>query len=405
MRTWKALPMMFLLGAAWSSVCRGQEKKSPSSQPSSDDKAAIRRLIDRLGSDDFRVREEATRKLKALGEKALPQVEKAVQSADAEVRRRAQRIAAHLREQKRQRVLREILAEASFRPIDRAIERMAMRAEFDKPENWERFIRLADAMTQRASQLGGKRWTLPDVDFRKFPTISDGPEGGLLRRQLRVDSKIRLDGCGHIFTSIHRCFLVSSGTIPRFRMLTESIVFVNGDLLGCSAISNSFVFCNGDIGRVAAIRDSVILATGDIQGSSNSENSFFQVKSVMRQRIARGNVYLNLDEVRCARSVNNQFPRSKKGPLQIVKFFDPSALGIAFSQSGEQVRIVKVREGEAFARASLRAGDVVLRADTNEISSAEELRKFLRCRLPGEEFVLTVRRGKKIVETKVKLKD
>jgi HEAT repeat protein len=57
----------------------------------SDDKE-IARLVKQLGDDDFDKREEATARLKEIGEPALDALDKAKSSRDAEVRRRAEEI-------------------------------------------------------------------------------------------------------------------------------------------------------------------------------------------------------------------------------------------------------------------------------------------------------------------------
>src|SRR2546423_839626 len=54
-----------------------------------DDPADIPRLIDRLGADDFKAREEASEKLVAFGPKALPQLHRATNNKDTEVANRA----------------------------------------------------------------------------------------------------------------------------------------------------------------------------------------------------------------------------------------------------------------------------------------------------------------------------
>ena len=58
------------------------------------DAAVIARWIERLGDDDFDKREEASQKLEAAGEAALPALHEAAEKhADAEVRARAGKIA------------------------------------------------------------------------------------------------------------------------------------------------------------------------------------------------------------------------------------------------------------------------------------------------------------------------
>ncbi|HVS34583.1 MAG TPA: HEAT repeat domain-containing protein, partial [Gemmataceae bacterium] len=60
---------------------------APPAEPPID--PAVAKLVEQLGDNDFRVREEASRRLKAIGLPALPALRKALTCPDAEVRRRA----------------------------------------------------------------------------------------------------------------------------------------------------------------------------------------------------------------------------------------------------------------------------------------------------------------------------
>jgi gas vesicle protein len=62
------------------------------SKPSPPDAKQIQKLIRDLGSDDFGIREKASRALSDAGKGALPALREALQSNDAEVRQRARRI-------------------------------------------------------------------------------------------------------------------------------------------------------------------------------------------------------------------------------------------------------------------------------------------------------------------------
>ncbi len=81
-------------------------------------KAQIEKLIAELGSDDFQARESATTKLELIGDSALPYLEKAEKSEDAEVRRRAEELRASLRAaaELRKKELTEGLVKKAFRP-------------------------------------------------------------------------------------------------------------------------------------------------------------------------------------------------------------------------------------------------------------------------------------------------
>jgi hypothetical protein len=68
----------------------------PTGKGAQDDVAAVEKLIRDLGDDSFEVRESASTKLALIGERALPLLEKALQSDDAEVRRRAEDLKAKI---------------------------------------------------------------------------------------------------------------------------------------------------------------------------------------------------------------------------------------------------------------------------------------------------------------------
>ncbi|HEX5273294.1 MAG TPA: hypothetical protein VFW33_22510, partial [Gemmataceae bacterium] len=74
----------------------GTEGLDLSDKGSRDDVAAVEKLIRDLGDDDFEVRESASRRLALIGEPALPLIEKAHKSGDAEVRRRTEDLKAEI---------------------------------------------------------------------------------------------------------------------------------------------------------------------------------------------------------------------------------------------------------------------------------------------------------------------
>jgi HEAT repeat protein len=65
--------------------------RSAADEPSKSEQK-IRSLVNQLGSKRFQEREEAARQLSLLGKTALPALQDAAKSTDAEVRRRAQQL-------------------------------------------------------------------------------------------------------------------------------------------------------------------------------------------------------------------------------------------------------------------------------------------------------------------------
>jgi hypothetical protein len=81
-----------------------------------EDVEAVKKLVRELGDDAFAVRESATTKLALLGEPALPYVEPALKSDDAEVRRRADRVKRRIVAVAQER-RKELLSQALPRPV------------------------------------------------------------------------------------------------------------------------------------------------------------------------------------------------------------------------------------------------------------------------------------------------
>ncbi|MBL8796581.1 MAG: HEAT repeat domain-containing protein [Planctomycetia bacterium] len=81
--------LAWLIGVSIRDEAAGQDRPPPACPASPED---LRSLIDRLGADQFRVRERASEELTAIGRRAEPALRQAVHCADAEIRMRAARI-------------------------------------------------------------------------------------------------------------------------------------------------------------------------------------------------------------------------------------------------------------------------------------------------------------------------
>jgi hypothetical protein len=390
-RIW--LPLLLLSAAFLGAPAVGEP-------PAQDEKPTIDQLIEQLGSDAFKTREEASRKLLALGKEALPALRKAQKSSiDLETRRRAEQIADEISARLEEQALQELLRKANDVGIDRLIDLMATRKDFVRDEHWGLVYQTAQSLAGHASKLGNRNWKVPELDYKNFETVRHWAPINSTR------NKILVDGFRNNVTTMDGCLVVSSGSIGYITSVANSVLFINGDMKGCTGISNCAIFCNGEVGYVTSIDNSVVLATGGFKGSTTADDNFFQVKSVGRHTTSHGNVYLNLKEIQATQSEANLFPQDAKGPLQLLKLFDPARIGVEFTLEGEQVKISKVSDGKPFARAGLRAGDVVLEADRAEVESAADFAHFLRRRAPGKAAVLKILRGDKTLEITVAFQD
>jgi hypothetical protein len=340
----------------------------------------IDKLIEQLGSDQFEAREEASRKLLALGEAALPALEKARRAADAEVRRRADRLADVIGRRRQERLVRRLVADVNQGGIDQFIDHMVMRPGFATEQRWLQAEELARAITLRASELAGRPFQAP-----------------------RTRSRSLLLGLDGNVTSMRDCLCVSQGSVQYVTGLTNVILFVNGDMKNCASVNNCVILCNGSISGITSVRNSVLVATGDFAGPTGAYNTFFQVKALGQHTRSHDNVYLNHWAVLAIEKGNNQFIQAERGPLQLFSFFDPARQGVTLPGDGS-ARFAKVHEGKPFARAGLRAGDVVLAVGQRQVDSGRALRAQLRRLAGGDEVVFKVKRGEKVFETTVSFK-
>jgi hypothetical protein len=101
--------------------------------PAKDEASRLARLIDRLGSDDFREREEAAHDLDQIGPRALEALRKAAGCNDAEIRRRAAGLVAVIgRREETKRALEPKQVRLSFRdtPLPDAVDDFARRTGY-----------------------------------------------------------------------------------------------------------------------------------------------------------------------------------------------------------------------------------------------------------------------------------
>jgi serine protease Do len=76
-------------------------------------------------------------------------------------------------------------------------------------------------------------------------------------------------------------------------------------------------------------------------------------------------------------------------------------LGVQLNRDARECRIAEVDEGSPAEKAGLKAGDVVIRFDGNEVEDFEDLLTLIAKHKPGEKVPIRVRRGKEILNLKV----
>jgi hypothetical protein len=367
--------------------------RAVAAEPSTKEIAA---WIEQLGSAKFAERELASRKLAAMDD--VPEaLEKAIDSTNPEVARRAKAAVHNIRERNFDRLLEKDLAVINADGLDLFLERMMHQPDYATESRWRSLERVIDGMTARAGKLGNIGYKKPFDDCTTMPVhteLSPLGEGG---------SRLLLEGLNTRYSKMSRCLVTCAGSFSRVNTIDHCVLLVNGDMDGSSSVSESFVLCTGRIGRVMRVQNCIVLSNGDFTGGISARNTFFQVRGVDRQSSASGNTYINLKSVSGASADDNKFVESAEGPLSMIKFFDLERLGLRVKLADGETRVESIAADSLLGRAGLQKGDALLSLGEQKWDSAERLKDLLLHTLARDkELIFNIRHSEQMIELKVK---
>jgi hypothetical protein len=338
----------------------------------------IDKLIRRLGSDDFRVREDATRRLKELDE-ALPALREAAKSRDAEVAKRAREVIEAIGKRQAKREVERGIALLKQGKTDRFVEWAVRRRERLDEDCWKAALEHAQAIADAAGKASGCKFkAFPGVELAKLiPPVELG--NGIQRRRVAAEEVV-------VDAFIQDSFLVCSGGIQTNKaaapLLQRCVVFANGDIkVGDKdwpgVIDGSLLVCDGDV-AASVVSDSILLAAGSVSIGGGARNSAI---------VSGGTVRVDV-EFPGARAKNSLIQEHQRDPLHCVHFFDPAKAGIEVKACRNGLRVVGIAAALAFGRAGVRQGDEVMAVDGRKVDSAEAFRRVLRRRMGDSNPVL-----------------
>lgn len=403
------LPSLLLM-SPWPFLLRG-DAADVSSQKQ------IERWIEDLGSDQFAVRELATRALKERQD-AVPALNKALTSPDLELRRRAIRILRALKAKHARRILAQAYALGKGGRIVEAVDRIVYWREWDTDnKGWDTLTRFASKLLGHANNFQPGEWNswktpgLPAGDFRRYyeakmPNSKPNHPKEFSGRKIVNPHAHRLIARGEQVI-IER----GKGDLP---ITAYSIIAASEDVR-TGIVDVSLIIAGGDIKTDGAIEDSILVCDGNVD---------LQQPPLGGLIVARGKVTCrNRKLIGCVIRAENyyQFRDGKRiiikdgtpDPVGFVKFFEFADVGLSASDRDQKeaslrdgVRLKDVRKDSPFA-SGLRSGDVVTALDETKTISPEVFRKILRRKLGGIAPVLTftVRRAGKKLDVPIALKD
>lgn len=175
--------------------------------------------------------------------------------------------------------------------------------------------------------------------------------------------------------------------------MISAVLFAGGSVDFLGSVANSLIVCDGDFTVQGPIYNCLIIARGTIRCDHDVRDS---------RLISCGKVQFKHPQ----RVYESKVVEKEPKPLGFVQFFDPTDAGITVEKADRGVRVKEAGKGKPFAKAGLRAGDLVTALDGEAVKDAEGFRRLLRAKLAVEgTMTFKVRRGDKAVEIPVPHKD
>lgn len=382
----------------------------------------IERLIEQLGSDRQKARDEATRRLAELDE-ALPALRRAQRSHDLEIARRTRVLSAQLGKRRVEADRKRIQLDSEAGRADLLAERIALWEGADGDHDlWQpvldlgwRYFKQYGKITLEKSRSRHRSTYVPGQEFAAFvakrgatPLPPGRPKFHLKTRaweNLQANPFRPLVRGEEVYgdDDLGGGLIVSSGPMRLAgRQMLSGFVLCGGDLelldggqlvvVICDGngiltqkhrdnLSCSVVVARGSIHCPSGVSDCVILAGGDV-----TFPDYGRVRdSVIR---AGGRVHVPAKTLVTGSTLESG-ARNHFGP---VKFFETADLGVRVAPAKFAVRVAD--SVGPFARAGLKEGDLVAELDGSPATTPEHFRRLLRRRVvEGGAAALRVRRG------------
>jgi hypothetical protein len=375
--------LLLVVGGLWAvSASRAQSPRPLSKLP-------VEELVQHLGSSSFKEREEAARLLTKRRD-ALPLLEKARHSANAEIARRAARILEAVAKAQAKAMVRRLKALGLSGRID-AVAELLCRWPKDREESacWDATCQIALSLLEQHTKQGGQK--IRGVFNSATPRR---PIAVLASKRVEevppepIDAYYFIRATEVEFYEPPICGIIGCSGPVHIVHLGSSVVFATGPVWAKSVV-NSLIISDGDV-RVGNVNNTLIVARGTVTYSGLLRDC----------RIVAGRAVKK--ESKRARLHNCKVSEHEANPLGFIKFFDPAREGITVAPAKEGVSVKAVGGGKPFAKAGLRPGDVITAVNSQSSDSPEEFRRLLRRGLFAEDGVtLRIRRGDKALQVRV----
>ncbi len=351
-------------------------------------------LIRQLGADTFAERETAMRSLEGRDD-ALPVLQEAMKSTDAEVRLRARRLVRSIRSLVAQRRLAEAHALLTSGDVDQAVVLLVEWSDYDTTGQFlEPLFRLVREVLRRERKQYGKT-KINSAVVKRFATV----QGYLSAQPLQwFSSKQRLtlggllgvvraqslDLSGDGGHSADASVIVCDGKVTGEGFF-NTVVIANGPV-DAKGAANCVIICDDAIDfRRAGASNCLVIARGSVRCDSISQSSVF----------SGGIVTTNDQPDSVVREKQTTFPFG-------IRFFELERVGLDVEDTKEGSLIRAILPDKVLSSCPLRAKDLITAVGSEKIISKQQLRRLFRSALADRrKLSVTVKRGTEVIKLEI----
>jgi hypothetical protein len=371
-------------------------------------------LLRQLGSEIYAEREAATCGL-LRRESERKTIEKALQSDDAEVRKRVGQILAEFDRRKHERMVTAVRNAAVRCEPDRVVEMLTQAyGQPEDPRCWDSVIVLTQVLLDAESRnygsvrvpKGFQRWSKSDVRFvlaKRNAIAAPRVTRELLGKRPNLPILIRGREIECPLEDVAGGIVCCDGPVQA-KILEGTIVLANGDVTVCGCLFNSVVITDGSV-NANGVTGSLVVARGDVKVALLTSSTVLCGSKAIIGKDVYASTVVGREVVHRA-SQTKMSSVNQNAPLPLVDFFGVSEVGAELAISDGALVVKRVDEGKCFERAGVRKGDIVLNLGDTKTEPAEKFRRLARkCLVGGEEFLLRVRRGAETLDIVIRAEE
>ena len=372
----------------------------------------VEELIRDLGSDEFEVRERATKLLKDREDEARGPLEKALGCSDPEIARRAKDLLEFYDTRFLLHRVKRIVQFGKGGQVDLMVDGITSLGQesFRHDEVWQTVTSLTTEILNAEKKARGKEYSV--IFTAKKDEVQFGPSFpyGDFQAYRKNATPKTIHNPKLKISQNEPANYIMTGERAEFEAAVDSIIVTSESVRNYVPVDfrHCVCFCNGPVEMGCAMQ-SLIVSDDEIRCSDFGGHCVvISRRDVRVDQILDNSLIIAGNKVFDKRnnSRGNTIRQSDKEFLGVVRFFDPADLGISVRVDKEKVTVAELTDNELFALAGVKKGDWIKALDKEAVTSYDTWRRTLRRKMAiGAPTKLTLVRSEKEIEVKLRWKD